>query len=431
MIHCEICESNDIVKQEGLFVCQNCGAKYSLEEIKKITNSSSNVLNDQNKIEKLLKNGMVLFNDNKFDEAYNYFTEILKLDPENYIAHFYKGISSAWKSSMKGEYYVDVARGATRASEYAKEILGETKELSDFYHDCFEQLKTFLEFGEQVYTNYYSKEVDSCSKRMEELKKESNRYGINGPHELYAEMAKEITGDLEHAKEIHDAGIGLVLSVYSVSMQNMIKILDNKELLSINEYQNIIAFSQDRMVLWLKYIDKDSQLNLGALILLCVNNVKAIKKERVNRFWENHKEEKEKYEKDIKDSQEIVSEKEKKLIELKKQKNLYKEKIEAKTSSENELESIQQKISELEYNKNSLGLFKRKEKDELQEQIDQLKQESYKLGPAIDKEKQSLKDEYQILIEDVDDEIEKLQKEIDDNIEIIKRNNSILEKLRY
>ena len=33
---CEMCGSHDLVKTEGLFVCQNCNTKYSLEEAKKM-----------------------------------------------------------------------------------------------------------------------------------------------------------------------------------------------------------------------------------------------------------------------------------------------------------------------------------------------------------------------------------------------------------
>ncbi len=35
-IVCELCGSNDLVKEDGLFVCQYCGTKYSLEEAKKL-----------------------------------------------------------------------------------------------------------------------------------------------------------------------------------------------------------------------------------------------------------------------------------------------------------------------------------------------------------------------------------------------------------
>ena len=35
-IICEICGSSDMMKQEGVFVCQSCGCKYSAEEIRKM-----------------------------------------------------------------------------------------------------------------------------------------------------------------------------------------------------------------------------------------------------------------------------------------------------------------------------------------------------------------------------------------------------------
>lgn len=35
-IVCEMCGSNDVVKQGGLYVCQNCGTKYDPEAAKKL-----------------------------------------------------------------------------------------------------------------------------------------------------------------------------------------------------------------------------------------------------------------------------------------------------------------------------------------------------------------------------------------------------------
>ena len=35
-IVCEMCGSNDLIKQDGVYVCQNCGTKYSPEEEKKM-----------------------------------------------------------------------------------------------------------------------------------------------------------------------------------------------------------------------------------------------------------------------------------------------------------------------------------------------------------------------------------------------------------
>ena len=33
---CEMCGSTDLMKQDGVFVCQTCGMKYSVEEAKKM-----------------------------------------------------------------------------------------------------------------------------------------------------------------------------------------------------------------------------------------------------------------------------------------------------------------------------------------------------------------------------------------------------------
>ena len=33
---CEMCGSTDLMKQDGVFVCQSCGTKYSVEEAKKM-----------------------------------------------------------------------------------------------------------------------------------------------------------------------------------------------------------------------------------------------------------------------------------------------------------------------------------------------------------------------------------------------------------
>ena len=33
---CEMCGSSDLLKQDGLFVCQSCGTKYTTEDAKKL-----------------------------------------------------------------------------------------------------------------------------------------------------------------------------------------------------------------------------------------------------------------------------------------------------------------------------------------------------------------------------------------------------------
>ncbi len=35
-IRCEMCGSMDLIKQDGVFMCQNCGMRYSLEDARKM-----------------------------------------------------------------------------------------------------------------------------------------------------------------------------------------------------------------------------------------------------------------------------------------------------------------------------------------------------------------------------------------------------------
>lgn len=48
-IVCEMCESTDFIKEDGLFVCQGCGCKYSMEEAKKMMKEvDESTLHNQN-----------------------------------------------------------------------------------------------------------------------------------------------------------------------------------------------------------------------------------------------------------------------------------------------------------------------------------------------------------------------------------------------
>ena len=35
-LKCEMCGGTDLIKQDGVFICQSCGIKYSVEEAKKM-----------------------------------------------------------------------------------------------------------------------------------------------------------------------------------------------------------------------------------------------------------------------------------------------------------------------------------------------------------------------------------------------------------
>ena len=98
---CEMCNSHDIVKQDGLYVCQSCGTKYSIEEAKRMFQNGMTVQIDRgNEIENRVNNAINEYNSGNYDVAFNLFSDVLNIDPNNYRAIIYKGICSGWKSTM-------------------------------------------------------------------------------------------------------------------------------------------------------------------------------------------------------------------------------------------------------------------------------------------------------------------------------------------
>ena len=76
-LKCEMCGSTDVLKQEGVFVCQNCGTKHSVDEIN--PNIDNYLLLAQNALE-----------GNDYVACDNYVNKILEIDSVNTDAYFLK-----------------------------------------------------------------------------------------------------------------------------------------------------------------------------------------------------------------------------------------------------------------------------------------------------------------------------------------------------
>ena len=85
---CEICGSHDLVKQDGMFVCQHCGTKYSVEEAKKLLGTVK--VDKTEETEKLLVLARRAREDNNSENAEKYYGMVLQQDPNNWEAAFFQ-----------------------------------------------------------------------------------------------------------------------------------------------------------------------------------------------------------------------------------------------------------------------------------------------------------------------------------------------------
>lgn len=106
-IVCELCGSNDLIKKDGMFECQNCGTKYSAEEVKKLMiegkvdiSGSTVKVDDTEKITNYFLMAEKAYNADNKKEAEDYCNKIIEVDPTNYKAWLLKGKAAGWQSTL-------------------------------------------------------------------------------------------------------------------------------------------------------------------------------------------------------------------------------------------------------------------------------------------------------------------------------------------
>lgn len=102
---CEMCGSTDLMKQDGVFVCQSCGCKYSVEDAKRmmiegsVDVSGSTVKVDNSAfVQKYLENARRAKIKQDWEEVEKYYNMVEQNDPQNIEAIFYSSFGKVMQS---------------------------------------------------------------------------------------------------------------------------------------------------------------------------------------------------------------------------------------------------------------------------------------------------------------------------------------------
>ena len=107
---CEMFGSTDLMKQDGVFVCQSCGTKYSVEEAKKMMVEVGGAVEVKNaaQLENLLNLANSSFESKNYAQAEEFCNQVIAMDDKNYEAWKLKGEDINYQINSKNQRILEV-----------------------------------------------------------------------------------------------------------------------------------------------------------------------------------------------------------------------------------------------------------------------------------------------------------------------------------
>lgn len=108
---CEMCNSIDVIKQDGMYVCQSCGTKYTVDEAKKMmiegtVDVQGTVKVDNSAfVEKYLANARRAYEKEDWEEVEKYYNMVEQNAPNNMEAVFFSAYGKTLLSMTDNDYY--------------------------------------------------------------------------------------------------------------------------------------------------------------------------------------------------------------------------------------------------------------------------------------------------------------------------------------
>lgn len=462
---CEMCGSTDLIKQDGVFVCQTCGCKYSIEEARKmmvegtVEVTGTVKVDNSAAIENYLDMARNALDASNNKEADDYCNRIIEMDVTNWEAWFIKGKAVGWQSTLGNIRIAETINAFSKALENCpeenKEQLGE---------DCKTELKNLQSALLSVRVKNFKthpNEDDITGLRSDVntiltttvnfllkakimidtlVNVQYARIINNGICDAWQVVYKDYVGDEYHPSD-YDLTRFISEGDYLIEALKLALVLcgdedDDEELneLKIQIYENMVHMqgevknSQSYEVSFdggFKHYNKSKNLTAQAKAnrqseidewndkIIYIKAIGALKAkeaadQRRKEYWENHKDEKNRLEAEQKKLQtekdNIVSQ----IAELDEQKE--------NVPAMKQLSAIQSRIDELTAEKKALGIFKAKEKKAIQGKIDEVEAEATAMRKVLTSQQSEIEETIVPLrgrLSDIDNKISQITLEFE------------------
>ncbi len=181
---CEMCGSTELLKQEGVFVCQTCGTKYTVEEAKKMMVEVVGTVAVKNaaQLENLLNLAHSSFDSKNYAQAEEFCNQVIAMDDTNYDAWKLKGEAINYQINATNQRILEVYNCIMTSFRVLDDEQKEEKkhEVLSSLKDCFESEVYFwlnqfeaqrptndaLTTAKNAYVDSYNKLADAFDELM-------------------------------------------------------------------------------------------------------------------------------------------------------------------------------------------------------------------------------------------------------------------------
>ncbi|MDY3046888.1 MAG: hypothetical protein SOR23_01410 [Candidatus Enterosoma sp.] len=352
-IVCEIC-GGELIKDSGVFVCQNCGCKYSVKEAKKMmaeVEGTVNVATNKDKENQILKKRAdEAFETENWIEAAKYYTDYLNKADGDYETNYRCLLSKTQclGSNLNGLPYIgkSIELALSKLSDYAKELVNDNLLSSD------ERITKI---------NYAIKLIEGSIWWIFNLDKETSitaeNTNIVGTSDGYIELMNTLEECFGYYDTFFNAVINACKLIPEIALERKKVVNWGYNLLSW--YVATYTDSAYGKQLFLNSIGKDRAYRFKKSVSAFESKINelasALKKKRIEEYWKKHANKKNELENELNDIMAKIQE--------------YENEIKI-VFGKKELEEFNQKINALLKEKYALGFFKFKEKKAIQDKID-------------------------------------------------------------
>ncbi|MBE6796926.1 MAG: hypothetical protein E7531_01095 [Ruminococcaceae bacterium] len=398
---CDLCGGKLVMGSGGIATCDSCGMEHSQDRMKEKVQEIKGVVQVDNShmVDNWMKMGLAAAQAGNNQEAYEYFTKVIEVDPKNWRAIFEKGKAGAWQSNLMNLRTAEIYQGITMAMEIINGLNMPDEEVvglkNEFAVALFNINNAITDLMDQNLFDLDDKYFDAHWDQMWNTRQRyiTNADQLEDALSLIADLDDDLSKSnvLEFKKRMCSDLRSACASIqfwndYSQSSLGYLGYEPKEKEKILNRYWKLVDeirevepnFATDE---W-SYPDPFGPgLHTSKDIYNYwkrIEDEKRVRKEReqaqkrFNDYWKEHSAEKEQYETRIAQIDAEIKELQDKLFPATNYLSALEMERKGSVPAEKELSTLKTQIADLSSQKNSLGLFQGKQKKALQEQIEAL-----------------------------------------------------------